>query len=70
MKPLGSAPVSLSVGAGVPVAVTVKLPALPTWKVTLAALVIVGATFAGLIVSVKLCVAAGGTPLLAVNATI
>jgi hypothetical protein len=37
-------PVALKVGAGKPVAVTVKLPATPTEKMALLALVIVGAT--------------------------
>src|SRR5271166_6919571 len=43
VTPLGKAPVSLSVGVGVPVVVTVKLPAVPTVKVVLVALVIAGA---------------------------
>jgi hypothetical protein len=42
VTPLGSVPDSLSVGAGVPVAITVKVPAMPTVKVALIALVIVG----------------------------
>ena len=67
VTPLGSAPVSLSVGAGVPVAVTVNVPAVPTMNVALAALVMVGATFAGFTVSVKLCVAFGTTPFAAVK---
>jgi uncharacterized membrane protein len=66
VTPLGSAPVSVIVGVGVPVVVTVKVPAPPTVKVVLLALVIAGAWFAALTVSVKLCVAAGLTPLLAV----
>ena len=56
VTPLGSAPVSLSVGAGNPVAVTVNVPAVPTVNVVLFALVIAGAW---LTVSVKLCVASG-----------
>jgi hypothetical protein len=40
---LGSAPVSISEGVGLPVAVTVKLPAVPTNNDTLFALVITGA---------------------------
>ena len=63
VTPLGSAPVSLSEGVGVPVAVTVKLPAVPAVNVVLVALVIIGATGAGLTVSVKLCVASGPEPL-------
>ena len=43
VTPLGSAPVSVSDGAGVPVVVTVKLPAAPTVKVILLALVMAGA---------------------------
>ena len=38
MTPLGRVPVSLSVGAGLPVAVTVKLPAVPTVNVVALAL--------------------------------
>jgi hypothetical protein len=63
VTPLGSVPVSASVGVGDPVVVTVKLPAVPTVNVVLLALVIDGAWF---IVNVKLCVAAVPTPLLAV----
>jgi hypothetical protein len=43
VTPLGSAPVSVSVGVGDPVVVTVKLPAVPTVNVVLLALVIAGA---------------------------
>jgi hypothetical protein len=43
VTPLGRMPVSLNVGAGNPVAVTVKEPAVPTAKVALFALVIAGA---------------------------
>jgi hypothetical protein len=64
VTPAGSAPVSLNVGAGVPVAVTVNVPAVPTVNVVLLALVITGAVFT---VSVKLCIAAVPTPLLAVK---
>jgi hypothetical protein len=63
VTPLGSAPLSLTDGVGVPVAVTVKLPAAPTENVVLLPLVIAGGWFT---VSVKLCIAAGATPLLAV----
>ena len=56
--------VSLSVGAGKPVAVTVKEPAAPTVNAALLALVMAGAWFT---VSVKLCVALLPTPLLAVK---
>ena len=51
-------------GVGVPVAVTVKVPAVPTVNVAPAALVIAGAWFT---VSVKVCVASGATPLPAVS---
>ena len=67
VTPLGSVPLSLNVGVGVPVAVTVKLPDVPTANVVLAALVMVGATLAALTDSVKLCVALGRTPLAAVK---
>jgi hypothetical protein len=43
VTPLGSAPDSVSEGVGVPVVVTVKLPAVPTVNVVLFALVIAGA---------------------------
>ena len=64
VTPEGNAPLSLSVGAGEPVAVTVKVPAVPTENVVLFALVIAAVW---LIVSVKLCTAFEPTPLLAVN---
>ena len=53
VTPLGSVPDSLSDGVGDPVVVTVKLPAVPTAKVVLFALVMLGAVPA-LTVSVKL----------------
>jgi hypothetical protein len=53
------------VGAGDPVVVTVKLPAVPTVNVVVFALVITGACVV-FTVSVKLWVAAVPTPLLAV----
>ena len=43
VTPLGRAPVSVTAGVGKPVAVTVKLPAAPTVKVVLVALVMAGA---------------------------
>jgi hypothetical protein len=49
VTPGGSVPVSLSVGAGVPVAVTVNVPAVPTRNVMPFALVIPGAGFPGLL---------------------
>jgi hypothetical protein len=62
--PLGSAPLSLKVGVGEPVAVTVKEPAVPTLKVVLFALVMAGAWFTA---SVKFCVASVPTPFEAVK---
>ncbi len=56
-------PVLVSAGAGVPVVVTVKLPALPTTNVAVLALVIAGAW---LTVSVNAWLADEPTPLLAV----
>jgi hypothetical protein len=64
VTPLGSTPVSMNVGAGKPVAVTGNVPAVPTVKVVLFALVIAGARFT---VSVKLCTASAPAPLCAVN---
>ena len=63
VTPLGSAPVSVKVGAGKPVAVTVNDPAVLTVKVVLMTLVMAGGWP---IVSVKFWVALGNTPLLAV----
>jgi len=64
VTPVGNVPVSLNVGLGMPVAVTVNVPAVPTVKVVLFALVITGAVFT---VSVKLCIAGEPTPFDAVN---
>ena len=64
MIPEGNAPDSDSVGLGVPVAVTLNVPAVPTVKVVLLALVMAAAWFT---VSVKLCVAAVPTPFCAVK---
>lgn len=64
VTPAGSAPVSLKVAAGKPVAVTVNAPAVPNVNDVLFALVIAGAWFT---VRVKFCVALGVTPLLAVK---
>jgi hypothetical protein len=63
VTPAGRVPVALKVGAGNPLAVAVNDPAAPTVKVVLAPLVMAGAW---LTVNVKLCVASGVTPLLAV----
>jgi hypothetical protein len=67
VTPLGRAPVSVKVGVGVPVVVTENVPAVPTVKVVLLALVIAGAALDVLTVSVKACVAGVPTPLLEVN---
>ncbi len=64
VTPLGKVPLTLKVGDGKPVFVTVKLPALPTVNVVLFALVIAGAWFT---VRVKFCMALLPTPLLAVK---
>jgi hypothetical protein len=53
LTPLGSEPASLSEGIGFPVVVTVKLAFVPTVKVALLALVIVGAWFTEVAVSAK-----------------
>ena len=63
VTPEGRAPVSLNVGAGKPVPVTEKEPAVPTVNVVLFALVI-AETWST--VRVKVCVALEPTPLLAV----
>ena len=63
VTPPGRAPVSLRAADGEPVLVTVNVPALPTVKVVLAALVMAGAWST---VRLKLCVASEPTPLLAV----
>jgi hypothetical protein len=70
VTPAGSVLDSVSVGAGVPVAVTLNVPAVPTVKVALLALVIAGAWFtvtAGFTVRMKDCVALGVVALAAVN---
>src|SRR5215472_873275 len=65
VTPLGSVPVSVRDGVGVPVVVTVKLAAVPTANVVLLALVMLGA-IPVLTVRVKLWLAGVPTPLLAV----
>ena len=65
--PEGNAPDSDSVGVGVPVAVTLNVPATPTVKVVLEALVMEGAAVGWFTVSVKLCVAFVPTPFCAVK---
>src|SRR5260370_809302 len=64
VTPAGKAPLSVMLGVGNPVVVTLNVPAAPTWKVAAFALVIVGGWPT---VSVKLCVAFGLTPFCAVN---
>jgi hypothetical protein len=63
VTPAGNAPVSLNVGAGNPVAATVKVPNVPTVNVVLFPLVITGAKFT---VRVKFCVAFVPMPFCAV----
>jgi len=67
VTPLGSAPISVRVGVGVPVVVTENVPAAPTVNVVLLALVIAGAALGLFTVTVKAWVAGVPTPLLAVN---
>jgi hypothetical protein len=64
VTPLGSAPVCVREGVGVPVVITVNVPGVPTVNVVLPVLVIAGAAFT---VRVKLCTAGDPTPLLAVK---
>jgi len=64
VTPEGNTPDSERVGVGAPVAVTLNVPAVPTAKVVLLALVMTGPWFT---VSVKLCVAAVPTPFCAVK---
>ena len=59
VTPDGSEPETASAGVGLPVVVTVNVPGLPTVKVVVAALVIVGPA---LTVSVKFWIAAGLVP--------
>ena len=59
VTPEGSVPVSLKVGAGRPVAVTVKVPGWPSMNVVLFRLVMAGAA---LTVNVKAWVAFGDMP--------
>jgi len=67
VTPLGSAPVSVRVGVGVPVVVTENVPAAPTVNVVLLALVITGAAPGLFTVTVKVWVVGVPTPLFAVN---
>jgi hypothetical protein len=64
VTPVGRVPDSLIVGVGKPMAVTVNVPRFPVTKVVLFALVMPGAWFT---VRVKLFVALGVTPLLALK---
>ena len=64
VTPVGRVPVIERVGIGEPVAVTVNAPAVPSVKLVLLALVMMGAS---LIVMLKFCVASGKTPLVAVT---
>ena len=68
VTPAGKVPVSLIFGVGLPVAVTMKLPAVPAVKAAALALVITGArgtVAAAVTVKVKDWVASGRTPLAA-----
>ena len=62
---MGSVPLSLKAGVGIPVVVTVNVPGSPSVNVVMVALVIAGACGTAT-VSVKLWVALGDTPLAAV----
>ncbi len=62
--PVGNGPVSVSVGAGNPVAVTMNVPSVPKVNDVLLALLIAATWFT---VRMKLCVASALTPLCAVN---
>src|SRR5258707_11453879 len=64
VTPAGKAPLSVMLGVGNPVVVTLNVPAAPTWNEAEFALVIAGASFT---VSVKFCIAFGLTPFCAVN---
>src|SRR5450756_770881 len=66
VTPVGREPVSLKVGAGFPLAFTVKVPAVPTVNVVALAEVMVGGTATVVTESVKLWVALGRMPLAAV----
>ena len=69
VTPAGKVPVSLIPGVGLPVAVTVKAPAVPAVNEAVLALVIAGArdtVAAAVTVKVKDWVASGRTPLAAV----
>src|SRR5258707_11892208 len=59
VTPAGKAPLSVMLGVGNPVAVTLNVPAAPTWNEAAFALVIAGAC---LTVTVQLCVAFEITP--------
>src|SRR6267143_399673 len=64
VTPAGKAPLSVMLGVGNPLVVTVNVPATPTWNEVAFALVIAGAWPT---VSVKFCVTFGVTPFCAVN---
>lgn len=71
VTPNGRTPAADRVGVGLPVAVTVKLPVVPSVKVAVLALVITGAVPVGpaaaFTVRMNACTALGETPLAAVN---
>ena len=64
LTPEGKVPVKERVGVGSPLATTVKLPAIPSVKLVLSALVMEGGW---LIVMLKFCVALGNVPFAAVT---
>src|SRR5258708_30531375 len=64
VTPAGKVPLSVMLGVGDPLVLTLNVPAAPTWNVTAFALVIVGGWPT---VSVKLCVTFGLTPFSPVN---
>lgn len=64
---MGSPPDSKTVGGGVPEAVTINAPEVPTVNVALLELVIIGGVEACPTIKVKLCVALVPKPFCAVN---
>jgi hypothetical protein len=64
VTPDGKVPAIESIGVGEPVAATVKVPAMPSVKLALSALIMTGVR---LIVMLKFCVASGAVPFAAVT---
>ena len=67
VRPVGSVPLTVKVGAGFPVAVNVWLYTVPMVPFGGAELVIAGATLAAAILIEKFCVASGEAPFVAVT---